>query len=90
MKALSKLYTANADNKVVLFSTNLKEFAEALISIEPNADTYFTYRRKFEKTTLIQFVGVGGKEYQLQEVYNAKKSVGQKSNSALSSVKLKE
>ena len=85
MKALTKLYTANLDNEVVLFSTNLKEFAEALIVIEPNADTYFTYRRKFEKTPLIQFVGVSGKEYLLQEVYNAKKSVGQKTNSSLSS-----
>lgn len=76
MKALSKLYTANLDNHVVLFSTNLKEFAEALILIEPNADTYFTYRRKFEKAAIIQFAGQSGKEYLLQEVYNAKKSVG--------------
>ena len=90
MKALSKLYTANLNNEVVLFSTNLKEFAEALILIEPNADTYFTYRRKFEKTTLLHFVGTSGKEYQLQEVYNAKKSVGQESNSALSSAKTKD
>lgn len=85
MKALTKLYTANIDNVVVLFSTNLKEFAEALILLEPNADTYFTYRRKFEKATEIEFKGQSGKEYLLQEVYNAKKSVGQQSNSAFSS-----
>ena len=82
MKALSKLYTANLDNEVVLFSTNLKEFAEALIAFEPNADTYFTYRRKFEKTSLLPFLGKSGKEYLLQEVYNAKKSVGQSNNTA--------
>ncbi|MEZ0004917.1 hypothetical protein ABH942_000260 [Flavobacterium sp. 28YEA47A] len=76
MKALSKLYTANIDNMVVLFSTNLKEFADALIRLEPNADTYFTYRRKFEKSTEIEFTGVSGKVYILQEVYNYKKSVG--------------
>lgn len=82
MKALSKLYTANLNNEVVLFSTNLKEFAEALIEIEHNADTYFTYRRKFEKETALKFIGASGNEYVLQEVYNAKKSVGQNSNSA--------
>jgi hypothetical protein len=85
MKALTKLYTANLDNEVVLFSTNLKEFAEALLRLESNADTYFTYRRKFEKTPLITFTGITGKEYILQEVYNAKKSVGQETNSSLSS-----
>lgn len=85
MKALSKLYTANVDNMVVLFSTNLKEFAEALILLEPNADTYFTYRRKFEKTTEITFVGKSGKEYLLQEVYNNKKSVGLNRDASVSS-----
>ncbi|OYU78943.1 MAG: hypothetical protein CFE23_16360 [Flavobacterium sp. BFFFF1] len=85
MKALSKLYTANVNNEVVLFSTNLKEFAEALIALEPNADTYFTYRRKFEKTSLLPFTGKSGKKYLLQEVYNAKKSVGQEANTGLSS-----
>lgn len=89
MKALSKLYTANIDNMVVLFSTNLKEFAEALILIEPNADTYFTYRRKFEKSTEIIFVGNSGKEYLLQEVYNFKKSVGLNRNTSMRSTKEK-
>lgn len=73
MKALSKLYTANVDNRVVIFATNLKEFAEALVEIEPNADTYFTYRRKFEKTPVLEFKGASGKEYILQEVYNSKR-----------------
>lgn len=89
MKALSKLYTANIDNMVVLFSTNLKEFAEALILLEPNADTYFTYRRKFEKSTEIIFVGNSGKEYLLQEVYNFKKSVGLNRNASMRSTKEK-
>jgi hypothetical protein len=84
MKALSKLYTANLNNEVVLFSTNLKEFAEALIVLEPNADTYFTYRRKFEKTATLPFTGQSGKEYLLQEVYNQKKSATQNSASAVS------
>lgn len=87
MKALSKLYTANVDNMVVLFSTNLKEFAEALILIESNADTYFTYRRKFEKATEISFTGISGKSYLLQEVYNQKKSVGLNRDSSISPTK---
>ena len=72
--AISKLYTANLENHVVLFSTNLKEFAEALAQIEPNAEPYHTLRRKFEKSNEIDFTGKSGKAYLLQEVYNAKKT----------------
>lgn len=71
--AISKLYTANLNNRVVLFSTNLKEFAEALAMLEPNAEPYHTLRRKFEKTSEIQFIGASSKTYLLQEVYNQKK-----------------
>ena len=73
IQAISKLYTANLDNRVVLFSTNLKDFAEALALLEPNSEPYHTLRRKFEKTSEIQFVGASKKEYLLQEVYNVKK-----------------
>lgn len=73
MKALSKLYTANVGNVVVAFATNLKEFSEELITLEPNVEPYHTLRRKFEKTTLIHFIGISGKEYLLQEVYNINK-----------------
>lgn len=71
IQALSKLYTANLDNRVVLFSTNLKDFAEALAKLEPNAKPYHTLRRQFEAKTELEFVGASGKEYRLQEVYNA-------------------
>ena len=71
--AISKLYTANLDNRVVLFSTNLKDFAEALALIEPTALPYHTLRRKFEKDNELVFTA-GDKVYLLQEVYNAKKS----------------
>lgn len=73
IQALSKLYTANLDNRVVLFSTNLKDFAAALARIEPNATPYHTLRRNFEKTSEIEFTGVSGKVYLLQEVYNVNK-----------------
>jgi hypothetical protein len=74
IQAISKLYTANLENRVVLFSTNLKEFAEALARIEPNAEPYHTLRRRFEKQSEIDFTGDSGKGYRLQEVYNAKKT----------------
>lgn len=73
IQAISKLYTANLDNRVVLFSTNLKDFAEALALLEPNAEPYHTLRRKFEKQSELNFVGANEKEYLLQEVYNVKK-----------------
>lgn len=73
IQAISKLYTANLENRVVLFSTNLKDFAEALALLEPNAEPYHTLRRKFEKTSERQFIGASKKEYLLQEVYNVKK-----------------
>jgi hypothetical protein len=57
----------------VLFSTNLKDFADALAKIESNATPYHTLRRQFEKTQEIAFTGASGKAYLLQEVYNVKK-----------------
>ena len=75
IQAISKLYTANHENRVVLFSTNLKEFAEALTQLEPNSEPYHTLRRKFEKQSEMQFIGSSKKEYILQEVYNIKKEL---------------
>jgi len=75
IQAISKLYTANIENRVILFSTNLKEFSEALKLLEPNAEPYHTLRRKFEKQSEILFIGVSKKEYLLQEVYNNKKII---------------
>ena len=72
IQAISKLYTANLDNRVVLFSTNLKDFAEALALLEPTAQPYHTLRRKFDTKKELTFT-VGEKEYLLQEVYNVKK-----------------
>ncbi len=69
IQAISKLYTANLENRVVLFSTNLKDFAEALALLESNAEPYYTLRRKFEKSIEIDFVGNSGKVYLLQKVF---------------------
>ena len=73
IQAISKLYTANEGNRVMVFATNLKDFADALATIEPNSEPYHTLRRKFEKSTEIQFKGISEKDYLLQEVYNSKK-----------------
>lgn len=72
IQAISKLYTANLDNRVVLFSTNLKDFAEALALLEPTAKPYHTLRRKFETVKEFNFKA-NDKVYLLQEVYNVKK-----------------
>lgn len=67
----------------VISVKNLKEFTEALILIEANATPNFTYRRKFEKTSLIPFTCILGNDYLLQEVYNSKKSIAENRNSSL-------
>lgn len=71
MKALRKLYTANLDNEVVLFATNLKDFIEAFDKLEPSANVrnYAYYRREFMKTSIIPFTVKNSKIYNLQEVY---------------------
>lgn len=72
MKKLSKLYTANHENRVVCFGTNLTNFYDNFNKIESNIDNYHILRRRFDKSKEIEFVGVSGKTYILQEVYNTK------------------
>lgn len=69
IQALSKLFTANHDNEVVIFATNLKTFVEALQAIEPNARNYAYYMREFEKHSVIIFIGKSEKVYKLQKVF---------------------
>lgn len=70
IRDLKKLYTANQNNEVVVFATNLKSFVELLNNIEPNARNYAYYDREFKKVPVMDFVGESGKEYKLQEVFN--------------------
>jgi len=72
IQALSKLYTANLDNEVVMFATNLKDFVESLKTLEPNAKVrnYAYYRREFMKTSMISLIVSDTKVYNLQEVFN--------------------
>ena len=71
MQALSKLYTANLNNEVVVFGTNLKTFLESFQKTEPTAimRNYAWYVREFKKTSMI-ILTVGERIYILQEVFN--------------------
>ena len=69
IRDLKKLYTANHDNEVVIFATNLKSFVDALANIEPNARNYAYYDREFKKISVLDFVGDSGKSYKLQKVF---------------------
>ena len=73
MKALRKLYTANLNNEVAVFATNLSDFVEALRKHEPDAPVrnYQYYYREFLKSSLIPLAISEGKVYTLQEVFNA-------------------
>ncbi|MBC7743729.1 MAG: hypothetical protein H7096_01355 [Flavobacterium sp.] len=70
IQSLRKLYTANHDNEVVIFATNLKSFVETLKSIEANAGNYSHYDRRFKKNSIVMFTGASGKEYKLQQVFS--------------------
>lgn len=67
-----KLYTANLDNEVVVFATNLKDFVAALQLLEPSGrvGNYAYYKREFMKTSVIPLIIDDTKVYCLQEVYN--------------------
>lgn len=70
MKALRKLYTANLNNEVVAFGTNLKDFVKALEKLEPgHVRNYQYYFREFSKEKKLSLL-VGEKAYILQEVFN--------------------
>lgn len=69
IRDLKKLYTANHDNEVVIFATNLKSFVEVLANIEPNARNYAYYDREFKKNSILIFTGVSEKVYKLQKVF---------------------
>jgi hypothetical protein len=69
IRDLKKLYTANHDNEVVIFATNLKSFVEELAKIEPNSRNYAFYDREFKKKVVLEFIGDSGKSYKLQKVF---------------------
>ncbi len=59
---------------VLVFSMNsmfgdLKSFVEMLAKTEPNARNYAFYDREFKKNVVLDFVGVSGKSYKLQKVF---------------------
>lgn len=66
IRDLKNLYIAIADNKAVLFETNLKFFVEAFSNIEPGCRNYEYYYREFKKRMVIE-VELSGKKYTLQK-----------------------
>lgn len=69
---IKKLYTANLDNEVILFATDLNDFLEVLKKLEPTANIKENsyYQSEFLKTSIIPLIVSDFKVYNLQEVYN--------------------
>lgn len=70
IRDLKNLYTANLDNEVVIFATNLKSFVDALSKIEPTCRNYAYYDREFKKKAIIVFMPNDNKVYKLQKVFD--------------------
>ena len=70
MKTLRTLYTANLNNEVVAFGTNLKDFVATLNMLEiKTVRTYAYYYKEFQTTNKISLYD-GEHVYVLQEVFN--------------------
>jgi len=72
MNELKEFYTANLDNEVVLFATNLKEFIELMRELEPTAvlREVSSYQKEFIKTSIITLFVSDTKIYNLQMLFN--------------------
>lgn len=67
-KDVKYLYIAIKDNKVVCFDTNLKNFVEKFLLIEPEARNYDYFYRKFKKVDSFELDMNGGKKYFMQKL----------------------
>ena len=67
-KDVSNIFTATADNKVVVVETNLKAFVEKLRLIEPKIKSYDIYYREFKKADSVEYKNDKGKTYNLQKM----------------------
>jgi len=65
---LSNLFTAQTDNKVIVFSTNLKDFVISLNSVAKNLKPYMFYYRAFKKTDFMEHTAADGRKFYLQKV----------------------
>jgi len=65
---LTNLYTAQTDNKVLVYSTNLKDFVISLNSVAKNLKPYMFYYRAFKKTDMLEHTAADGRKFYLQKV----------------------
>lgn len=68
IKEIKELYTAQTDNKVIVFSTNLKDFVISLDSVTKNLKNYMYYYREFKKTDYMEHIAADGRKFYLQKV----------------------
>lgn len=67
-KDVKYLYIVIKENKVVCFDTNLKNFVEKFLVIEPEARNYDYFYRKFKKDEYFEVDIVGGIKYFMQKL----------------------
>lgn len=67
-KDVKYLYIVIKGNKVVCFDTNLKNFVEKLLVIEPEARNYDYFYRKFKKEDSFEYFLESGKVYNFQKL----------------------
>lgn len=64
---LKSLYVAINDNEVVCFETNLKQFSEQFLKVEPMSRNYYWFFRKFEKNVRFCYT-FNNREYWFQKL----------------------
>lgn len=62
-KDIKRIYIAISDNQPVAFETNLKNFWERFVLVEPEIRNYDYFYRKFKKDKSFSFTSSSGKEY---------------------------
>lgn len=67
-KDVKYLYIVIKENKVVCFDTNLKNFVEKFLVIEPEARNYDYFYRKFKRVDSFELDMNDGKEYFMQKL----------------------
>lgn len=68
IKNIDNLYVAQTDNKVLVYSSNLKDFVISLNSIAKNLKPYIFYYRLFKKIDYMEHVAEDGRKFYLQKV----------------------
>ncbi|MGQ2983581.1 hypothetical protein [Flavobacterium sp.] len=68
IRDIENLYVAQTDNKVLVYSTNLKDFVISLNSVAKNLKPYMFYYRLFKKIDYLEHVAADGRKFYLQKV----------------------